>query len=370
MLKEKPTIVNATDIREFCKLFKISMPMYEHFDYYIDLTYRSGVNKLIYEDINGFNEYVRFVKEETDYDNVVKYKLNFALPRMVKFIKETKAYSRAEEFSSGLAKQEFQSRDYRKKTYDKPCVSLDFTKANFSMIKNFDQEDEISSSWEMNLVNQGVNPFLAKSKSFRQYVFGNTNPKMLARIQKHYIWDLREFLSKKLIQDKEFVYASSDELIIDLSEFSEYQGEGIDAPNYDELVNGVHVWQRLTSIGVKNTLFMESKRNGVVIREISDIDKNIFSQNLVGVEGSKFYLELKKNILLEEIEQRDLLFKQNDSIASWVVNDNKEIIKTIEYKKRGFHEYIEDKMPELDKEVKSKIVSLAINFFQNPQGKT
>jgi len=388
MKQVKPTIVNMIDIREFCKLFKISIPMYEHFDYYIDLIYRSGMNRFVYEDIEIFNDYVRFVKEETEYDNVVKYKLDYALPKMVEFIKGTKAYSRAEGFASGLGKQDFQSRDHRKQMYGKACVSLDFTKANFSMIKNFDQEGEFSSEWGLNLVNQNVHPFLARSKSFRQYVFGNTNPKMLAKIQKHYIWNLRNFLNKQgipkenkpeewnhfegassiFIQDKDFVFVSHDELIVDLSEFSEYQVQGVDVPHYSDLMEEVYKWQRLTGIEVKDTIFMEEKKNGVVIREISDSDNNIVSQNLVGVEGSKVYLELKKNILQEEIEQRDLLFKQNDSIASWVINDSQEIVKTIEYKKRGFHEYIDDKMPELDNEVKSKLVSLAINFFQNPKG--
>ena len=84
----------------------------------------------------------------------------------------------------------------------------------------------------------------------------------------------------------------------------------------------------------------------------------------MGVEGSKVFFALKKHVLNEPVDRRDLLFKQNDSISQWVINEEDEIVQTITVRKRGFHELVDEKFPEIDEELKIKFVNLAINFFQ------
>ena len=378
MIKTRPTIEKMDDIREFCKLFKINIPIYDEFDYYIDLIHRSGMNDLVYEDIEEFNEYCLFVKNNTGYDNVVNYKLDFALPTLVDFIKSSRSYMRAEGFSGAITNNGFQSKDNRKNSYGKTCISLDFVKANFSMVKKFDQEKDFGNDFSLFLHSQGVHTFLARSKSFRQFVFGKTNPKMLAVIQKFYIWKLKNFLNKNdipkegvsfnrgtdvFVKEDDFVFVSHDEIIIDMSEFLDDKLGGVDTAYYSDIMEAVSKWSELNSIRVKDTIFVEEKVGESVVRRVFDDQNNIVSETLKGVEGNKLYLELKKHILKEEIDKRDLLFKQNDSIASWVLNDSNKIVRTEIYKKRGFHEYLDDKMPELDLEIKINLVNLAMNYF-------
>lgn len=374
MTTTKPTIASLIDQREFCKLFKIKIPVHEHFDYYIDLIQRSGVLSNVYELIEGFNDYSLYVQKDTEYSSVVKYKLNYALPKAVDFVKSTKAYSRMEGYCAGLKTQDFRSKDERKISVGIPCLSLDIKSANFSSLVYMDGDvgHEFEHEWNLFLTDLDIHPFLARSKSFRQYVFGNTNPKMLSKVQRELIWDLKGFLQVSLrvndifIPEDHFVFVSHDELIISLDMSANFRlDDGFDLKLISNIEDSVNIWSRRNGVPIRLTPFVERKEKEVIVREISDLWGEHVRDELMSVEGSKIFVALKKFILNEPLDRRDLLFKQNDSIAQWVVNEENEIIQTVTVRKRGFHELVDEKFPEIDEGLKIKFVNLAIDFFQN-----
>jgi|GEM_PF-3221727 len=378
MTKNKPTIATLIDQREFCKLFKIKIPVHEHFDYYIDLIQRSGVLPNVYELIEGFNDYSLYVQKETGYSSVVKYKLDYALPKAVEFVKSTKAYSRMEGYCAGLKTQDFRSKDERKISTGIPCLSMDIKSANFSSLVYMDGDGEFSHVWKKFISDLDIHPFLSESKSFRQYIFGNTNPKMFSKVQKELISDLKGFLQKKdvpkegvslrvndiFMPEDHFVFVSHDELIISLDMNSDFSLDGFDLSLISDIEDSVEKWSGRKGVPIRLTPFIETKDKGVTIREVCDLQGEYLREELMGVEGSKIFLALKKHILNEPVDRRDLLFKQNESIAQWVVNEGDEIVRTITVRKRGFHELVDEKFPEIDEGLKIKFVNLAINFFQ------
>jgi hypothetical protein len=381
MTTTKPTIASLIDQREFCKLFKIKIPVHEHFDYYIDLIQRSGVLSNVYELIEGFNDYSLYVQKDTGYSSVVKYKLDYALPKAVDFVKSTKAYSRMEGYCAGLKTQDFRSKDERKISIGIPCLSLDIKSANFSSLVYMDGDvgHEFEHEWNLFLTDLDIHPFLARSKSFRQYVFGNTNPKMFSKVQRELIWDLKGFLQKKdvskegasfrvndiFIPEDHFRFVSHDELVISLDMNAEFSLDGFDLSLISDIEDSVNIWSRRNGVPIRLTPFIETKDKEFTIREISDLYGKHVRDKLMGAEGSKIFLALKKHILNEPVDRRDLLFKQNDSISQWVINEEDEIVQTITVRKRGFHELVDEKFPEIDEGLKIKFVNLAIDFFQN-----
>ena len=273
MTTAKPTIASLIDQREFCKLFNIKIPVHEHFDYYIDLIQRSGVLPNVYELIEGFNEFSLYVQKDTGYSFVVKYKLDYALPKAVEFVKSTKAYSRMGEYCAGLKTQDFRSKDERNISVGIPCLSLDIKSANFSSLVYMDGDGDFSHVWKKFISDLDIHSFLAESKSFRQYIFGNTNPKMFSKVQRELIWDLKGFLQKKdvskegtslrmndvFIPEDHFVFVSHDELIVTLDMNAEFSLDGFDLSLIYDIEESVKKWSETNGVPIRLTPFVETK---------------------------------------------------------------------------------------------------------------
>lgn len=352
-MRNRPTIKTVENQREFCKLFKIKIPVHEHFDYYIELLFRAGQMD-IYDLIRGFNAYVDWVAT-TEYSSVVKYKLSYALPKAVSYVKGTKSYALMQEEANKLKTQDFRSKDHRKVSLGITSASIDMVAANFSCLCYYDEHEEFQHDWYSFIEDLDIHPFLAKSKSFRQYIFGNTNPKMFAKLQKEFIWNLREHLiNVEGLDEEELIFISHDELIVSM--------QGM---NSTSLLKKVHSWAKVKEIKLRVKLYREDRIDDITVRQNFALNTMAYTdKELVGVEGSKTFWALKKYVLEEELDPRDLLFKQNDSIATWVLGGNDRIVRTLTVRKRGFAELLDEKIPEVDEELRKKVVSLAIHFFQ------
>jgi hypothetical protein len=105
------------------------------------------------------------------------------LPKLKEYIINSEAYNSVQEFD--YSKVEFRTKNDINKFEDEILLSIDFSQANFNTVKSFDSKikSEFNGSWEELCEYLDIHPTLAYSKSFRQIVFGNTNPKRLQKIQ-------------------------------------------------------------------------------------------------------------------------------------------------------------------------------------------
>jgi len=181
------------DIKEFEKLFSINIPVYEPFDYYIKTLSNSrefyNLKHYVYEFY-----YLESCIQSLGYKSITNYKLDFAMNSLLKKIKESRAYNRLESFD--YSKFILISKDELKNNLETSLISFDLKHANFYITKAFqidsDEYDKhaadppeycISQSWQHLCDDLEINRSLSLSKSFRQLVFGNLNPKRIQKTQ-------------------------------------------------------------------------------------------------------------------------------------------------------------------------------------------
>ena len=152
----------------------------------------------------------------------------------------------------------------------------------------------------------GYHEALAISKPFRQYVFGNTNPKRLNRMQQSLIMEHLE-----LLKDFNIVMISSDELIVDQI-IVELRNQTLDdLKNVD--------WKVPVKFKIFETKYFENYTDKVRIDHIMDDNFNLKYKELKEVHGSRFFIHFKSLILEEELDEKDLLFKNDQKLAKWIL---------------------------------------------------
>lgn len=80
------------DIKEFCKLLKIHIPYYNEFEYYIDVLSQSKEYENIKSLVDHFCDFEQWV-QENGYESVAQYKMKYAFPKIVDFIKTRKLFN-------------------------------------------------------------------------------------------------------------------------------------------------------------------------------------------------------------------------------------------------------------------------------------
>ena len=101
---------NINNVEEFCKLFKVNIPVSEDLDYYISTLKESDEFSLysnLDKDIESFIELEKFVKD-SEVESVNKYKMK-ELDRVVEFLQNTQAYKKLME--SELPKSKLYTKD-------------------------------------------------------------------------------------------------------------------------------------------------------------------------------------------------------------------------------------------------------------------
>lgn len=307
------------DIDEFEKLFKINVPVKEHLSYYLNTLSCSKEYSDIY---NTFNKFIQLEEdvEKLGYKSVKSYKLDYALPKILNYLKGTVAYSNIQ---TSDIKGEFFSKDLVKESAGNYWfLSIDISKANYSTFKYMDTTGKgLFSSWEELCNELDIHPILASSKSFRQIVFGNTNPNRLQRIQHSLVMKGVSFLKQELnLSEDEICFISHDEIVL------RFKQDDLNCKN------------RITEF-TNNILLLSNSMENVPLRftvyELDKITKNIFLKtvydenlntpkykSLFGAPGNKFYKYFKIHILKEDLDDRDLLFINDGEIAKWMSDED------------------------------------------------
>jgi len=356
------------DIEELKKLFAdIKIPITEHHKYYIDTLMKSPFYAGIENVVKEFQEYEIDVIEE-GYKSAKSYKLDYALPMMKNYILNTNAYERLQSMEI-IA--ELRTKDDLRNNDDTYLISIDFKAANYNSLRTLDQEGELYNSWEELCEALGIHSTLSKSKSFRQYVFGNTNPKRLQRVQHNNII----IIVDKLIEDygfeeDDFVFISHDEFIVRL------RPDGILAVNrINVLLSSVGMIIQKEEINMPThykVIKNEGIGAGMCVQTQYNVKMGGLSEKwtiLVNVPGSKHFKYFKTHILKEPIDRRDLMFMIDGEIAVWNVEDDS-IAERITPEGELNMEEVKEEYPLLFRKLKKEVAGMsdlqvrkAINVF-------
>lgn len=317
------TKTKIKNIDEFCKLYKVSIPVNEHFDYYVSVLKRSAEFEYypcpkLQVQIDDFVDLEMFV-EESNLESVSRYKMK-SLDKIKDFILGTKAYQ--DFITTELPKDKMESRDWiNQEDLHSMLVSIDFSSANYSVLKTFDKDGELEKDWKSLCEKFGLHKALINSKSFRQIVFGNTNPKRFQTIQHSKIMKVLAMLKEEYkVKDENIVFIAHDEIILKVSS----------ANNTVWLMDQIdkHIAPKV-EMPVKYTFFTLNKiKKNVFVKEVCSINPSfnephsyVFREEyktLHGVPGHKYFLYFKKYILKEEIDERDLMYINDGQLCKWV----------------------------------------------------
>lgn len=306
------------NITEFEKLFKLNFPIENHFDYYVETLKKSIQFEDLDEKISDFESLENFIDSSEMHTSLKSYKLDYALPKLKNYIMNTKAYEKMIQHDFGGKK--FISKDELRNNDDTYLISVDFNSANYHSVKFYDSDNEMKNGWTDLCEWMDIHPTLAKSKSFRQFVFGNTSPKFLQKTQHEKINHIVEMLIGEYgYEDNDFVFISHDELIVRLR------------PDHKLALDRIHhLLDSINEINVGMPIHHKVFKNdgigkGMCVQTIYTVKMGGLSEKhkeLFKTPGNKFYKYFKTHILEEELDRRDLMFKNDSEIAIWHTEDD------------------------------------------------
>jgi hypothetical protein len=213
-------------------------------------------------------------------------------------------------FLSAYTEQDFNN--YKPGKY---YFSIDLREANWQAFKYAFGLTSLTDFEEFSINTFNLHPAIAKSKSFRQFLFGNTNPKRLQQIQKRMMLEIYKSLPDEL-KDK-IVGKKSDELLFESEDSSIFE-----PPEYSHYVkmHNLGIQTRVTFFMIEeHTNFGEFVR---IKKEFQNWNYEIADKRkLMGVPGNRFYIHYKTLILNGELDERDLYFMgDNKNLAKWIIN--------------------------------------------------
>ena len=282
------------DIKSFCKLFDLNVPSYDNLEYYTNqyskLPRWSNIDKLktLFEEV------------ESEIGNVFEYKIN-KTNEIIDYLKTTRAYNELND--DNLIPDLFINKNFEFQS-NKKYVSIDIVKANWEVFKKYDPNfvNELGDSYSDLLNKFNIPEIFHYSKHFRQYIFGNLNPKKQVRAQRVIIEDVINSLvdsnlKVEFIKYDEVIYSYED--LSDLKVVSELPDMFRVRPFTVELVENFRV----------NSFY--------------DFDGNFINKELVGCNGNKYFIFLKKYILNEPLDIRDLYFRVDGDLVIWNIENLK-----------------------------------------------
>lgn len=182
-------------------------------------------------------------------------------------------------------------------------ISIDLKEANWQAFKHIFNLKELDSFSEFLIKWHGAHPAIANSKSFRQFIFGNTNPKLLQKVQRKMITEIEKKLTIEL-GSLPLIVRKSDELILPGWHFAGVSTD-INAP-YD--VRRSFYTTEMTSN------FGETVRIKTIIKAVNESKRK-----LQEVPGNRFFIHYKTLILGMELDERDFYFKNDGKLAKWIL---------------------------------------------------
>ena len=281
------------DVKGFCKLMDISVPEYEHFDYYIN-----QFSKL--EKWKNIKDLIKIYEEaEEKYGDLYEFRLKKS-NEIINYLKSTRAYN---ELQDDNLIPDYSTTKNFEYSEDKKYISIDIKKANWIVLKNYDPEfaPELGDSYEDFIAKFDVPEIFNHSKQLRQYIFGNINPKRQGKAQRVIT---QSILNKYNHLNLDIACIKNDEVIYSFESFDQIE-------------------EILTSVDkeiFKIKLFTVKRVQDFRINTfLSESGEKLYKE-MVGCNGNQFFMNLKNYIFEEPLDIRDLYFRMDGSLAIWNVD--------------------------------------------------
>jgi hypothetical protein len=281
------------DIRTFIKLFDLNVPEFEHFDYYI-----SQYSKL--HRWSHLNDMINLYKDfESDVDDPYQYKIDKS-NQIIEFLKNTRAYNELNDDNLIPDLPITKNFEYSE---EKRYLSIDINSANWVVLKKYDPKflNELEETYIDLLEKFDVHPVFFNSKQFRQYIFGNLNPKRQIKAQRVIIEELIQSISQ--YSNLQILCTKSDEVI--------YQ--------FDDFKDIFEIISKLDTSLFKYKIFTVERIEDFRVNTFFDKFGVFTHKELSGCNGHKYFIYLKKYILNEPLDIRDLYFRMDGNLAIWNV---------------------------------------------------
>jgi hypothetical protein len=276
----------------FIKLFKLNIPDINEFEYYIDILSKTKKWSNIKEYWRDWLEYIGGLGTESNPNKLHIENANI----LIKYLLQTESFKK-------INSDDIPHFPTNKSFSPKPgnlYLSIDCRSGNWRSMKEYDSQNEMGDSPEDLIVNKcGLNPIFSKSKYFRQFVFGNLNPKRFVKIQRFLIE--KEVLSLTNITPLSILH---DEVIFDSGDFNE--GE---------------IWEFLYRIVIDRwrvNFYRVREIDGVLVKDYINFSTGeVTGSELYSVPSNQFYWRTKELILDQKLDIRDLVFRNEDMIGIW-----------------------------------------------------
>ncbi len=281
------------DIKGFCKLMDLSIPEYAHFDYYIE-----QFSKL--EKWKNLKDLILLFEDAEDkHGDIFEYKIKKS-NEVIDYLKNTRAFNELNDDNLLPDYPTTKSFEYDENRY---YLSVDIKKANWYVLKKYDPDflNELGNTYEDFMNKFQIHEIFHHSKQFRQFIFGNINPKRQGKAQRVVI---QSILDKYKSLNLEVACVKNDEVIYVFDQFSQIQ----------ELLNTID-----TNI-FKTKIFTVSRIEDFRINTYLNSEGQQLNKELVGCNGNRYFMCLKKYIFNEPLDIKDLLFKNDGSLAIWFVD--------------------------------------------------
>ena len=280
------------DIKSFAKMFGLNIPDNKHFDYYIDQLSKTEKYKDIKE-LLGL-----YIEMESEVEDMYGYRMD-KMKEVVDFIKDSHAY-----MEMTMDKNLIDLPMNRNITYkeDVKYISVDIIQANWNSLKKYDQFNELGDSYGALLDKFNMPELFRRSKSMRQFIFGNVNPGRQRKVERNMLQDI----VRQFSDDFQVEFVGHDEVIFSFNEFED-----------------IKPFMDIDESKWRLKIFSVERESNARIKTIYDFNGIELYKELVGVPGNQFFMKLKECLLNEPLDIRDLYFKNDGKVAVWVVPELK-----------------------------------------------
>ena len=283
------------DPKSFVKLFDLNVPVIEHFDYYVNQLSKTqkykGIRQFIslYEDCEELiGDAYEFRKNKSD--------------EIIEFIKGTNAYNELCYDKNIIDFPTNKSIEYEEGV---KYFSVDLRSANWVALKKYDPEhiNELGSDYSEFLSKFNLPEVFIHSKYLRQFIFGNVNPKKIIKVQRNLIQEIvRKYQDVLQVEG-----VRNDEVIFSFKDFKDIK----------------EIYNEIDQSKYKSKIFTVNRVEDFRIDNSYNIYGELLHKELMGVDGTLFYIKLKQYITNEPLDIKDLYFKSNGKKAIWALDNLK-----------------------------------------------
>ena len=226
------------------------------------------------------------------------HQLDEKISKIIEFLKNTRAYNELNDDNLIPDLPLTKNFEYSE---EKKYLSIDINSANWSVLKKYDPQflNELGETYTDLLEKFNIHPVFFNSKQFRQYIFGNLNPKRQIKAQRSIIEELIRSQKSNL----DILCTKSDEVIYQFDDFKDIE----------------QIISKLDTNLFKYKIFTVKRIEDFRVNTFYDELGNLSHKELSGCNGSKYFIYLKKYILNEPLDIRDLYFRMDGDLAIWNV---------------------------------------------------